>query len=204
VTLTAEIDERCAPLPRRLLGRITMKPRMEQSEIFYLDAARRHRWQPISPMASVDVSFQAPQVSWSGEAYFDSNDGDVPLTQDFSSWHWARVGNKILYNVEYPDGGRQDLALHIRTDGTAKRFLAPPAHPLPATLWRMQRLVPADAKQDARLLKTLEDAPFYARSLIETRIAGERLTGVHESLSLRRFAAPWVRALLPFRMPRLG
>jgi len=30
------------------------------------------------------------------------------------------------------------------------------------------------------------------------------LTGVHESLSLKRFAAPWVRVLLPFRMPRLG
>jgi carotenoid 1,2-hydratase len=152
----------------------------------------------------VEVSFQAPQMSWSGEAYFDSNDGDVPLAEDFSAWHWARVGNKILYNVEYPGGGTQDLALEIGQDGTAKRFVAPPAQPLPATLWRMQRLVPADAGHDARLLKTLEDAPFYARSLIATRIAGELLTGVHESLSLRRFAKPWVRALLPFRMPRLG
>jgi carotenoid 1,2-hydratase len=204
VTLTAEIDERCAPLPRRLLGRITMRPRIKQSEIFYLDAARRHRWQPIAPMASVEVRFQAPQISWSGEAYFDSNDGDVPLAEDFFAWHWARAGNKILYNVEYSDGGRQNLALDVSTDGTAKRFLAPPAQPLPTTLWRMQRLVPADAGHDAQLIKTLEDAPFYSRSLIATRIAGERLTGVHESLSLRRFAAPWVQALLPFRMPRLG
>jgi carotenoid 1,2-hydratase len=204
VTLSAEVDERCAPLPRRLLGRITVRPRAIQPELFHLDAAQRHRWQPIVPMASVEVRFQAPQVSWSGEAYFDSNDGDVPLAEDFSAWHWARAGNKILYNVEYPGGGTQDLALQIGQDGTAKRFMAPPAQPLPATFWRMQRLVPADAGQDARLLKTLEDAPFYSRSLIETRIAGERLTGVHESLSLRRFSAPWVRALLPFRMPRLG
>jgi carotenoid 1,2-hydratase len=202
--LTAEIDEHCAPLPRRLRGKITLRPRIQQSEVFHLDAGKRHRWQPIAPAASVDVCFDAPEMSWSGEAYFDSNDGDVPLAEDFSSWHWARVGNKILYDVEYPDGGRQDLALEISNDGTAKRILVPPPHPLPPTLWRMERLVRADTGHDVQLLKTLEDAPFYARSMIATRIAGEPLTGVHESLSLRRFSAPWVRALLPFRMPRLG
>jgi carotenoid 1,2-hydratase len=202
--LTAEIDERCAPLPRRLHGRITVRPRAIQPQLFHLDAGQRHRWQPIAPDATVEVSFQTPAMSWSGEAYFDSNDGDVPLAHDFSSWHWARVGNKILYDVEYRDGGRQDLALDIGTDGTAKRFLAPPQHPLPPTFWRMQRALRADAGQDAQLIKTLEDAPFYARSLVATRIAGEPLTGVHESLSLRRFASPWVRALLPFRMPRMG
>ncbi len=202
--LTAEIDERCAPLPRRLRGRITLRPRVRQNEIFHLDAGKRHRWQPIAPMAGVDVMFEAPELSWSGEAYFDSNDGDVPLAEDFSAWHWARVGNKILYDVEYPDGGRQDLALDIAADGTAKRFSAPKPQQLPTTLWRVPRVLRADSAPDARLIKTLEDAPFYARSLIATRIAGEQLTGVQESLSLRRYAAPWVRALLPFRMPRLG
>ena len=51
-------------------------------------------------------------------------------------------------------------------------------------------------------LRSLEDGPFYARSLIESTLLGERVHGVHESLSLDRFAAPWVQALLPFRMPR--
>jgi carotenoid 1,2-hydratase len=202
--LTAEIDERCAPLPRRLRGSITVRPKAMQPQVFHLDAGARHRWQPIAPAASVEVSFSAPEMSWSGEAYFDSNDGDVPLAEDFSSWHWARVGNKIFYDVEYPGGGRQDLALEIGVDGAAKRFPAPPQQPLPPTLWRMQRLARADAGPDAQLLKTLEDAPFYARSMIATRINGEPLSGVHESLSLRRFAAPWVQALLPFRMPRMG
>jgi hypothetical protein len=40
------------------------------------------------------------------------------------------------------------------------------------------------------------------RSLLQTRLLGESATAVHESLSLRRFSAPWVQALLPFRMPR--
>jgi carotenoid 1,2-hydratase len=203
-TLTAEIDERCAPLPRRLQGRITLRPRTQQSEVFCLDEGTRHRWQPIAATATVDVSFNAPEISWSGEAYFDSNDGDVPLAEDFSAWHWARVGNKILYDVEYPDGGGQDLALEIGTDGIAQPFQAPPPQQLPKTLWRLQRALRADAGQDARLIKTLEDAPFYARSTVATRIAGEPLSGVHESLSLGRFSTPWVRVLLPFRMPRLG
>ncbi len=203
-TLTAEIDERCAPLPRRLHGRITVRLPVIQPKVFHLDAGKRHRWQPIAPIAAVEVVFQAPELSWSGNAYFDSNDGDVPLNEDFAAWQWARIGSKILYDVEYPGGGRQDLALDIQADGTATPFVAPPARRLPATLWRIQRNLRADTKHDAQLIKTFEDAPFYARSQISTRIAGELLTGVHESLSLRRFARPWVRALLPFRMPRRG
>ena len=58
--------------------------------------------------------------------------------------------------------------------------------------------------RDALVVKTLEDAPFYARSLVSTAIAGEAITCVHESLSLTRFSSPVIRALLPFRMPRFG
>ncbi len=203
-TLTAEIEERCAPLSRRLRGRITLRPGSMQTQVFHLDAGKRHRWQPIAPNARVEVVFQAPEMHWSGAAYFDSNDGDVPLAEDFSDWHWARLGNKILYDVEYPGGGRRDLALNIAADGLATRFASPPAQPLPPTLWRIRRRTRADAGQAPRLIKTLEDAPFYARSVIETRIAGELHTGVHESLSLKRFTAPWVQAMLPFRMPRLA
>jgi carotenoid 1,2-hydratase len=38
--------------------------------------------------------------------------------------------------------------------------------------------------------------------VIRSTVLGEELTSVHESLSLRRFSAPWVRWLLPVRMPR--
>ena len=51
-------------------------------------------------------------------------------------------------------------------------------------------------------MQTLEDGPFYARSLLDTRLLGEPAMAVHESLSLQRFRAPWVQVLLPFRMPR--
>jgi carotenoid 1,2-hydratase len=54
----------------------------------------------------------------------------------------------------------------------------------------------------ATLIRTLEDAPFYSRSLITAHLAGETLTGVHESFSGPRFASPLTRLMLPFRMPR--
>jgi carotenoid 1,2-hydratase len=53
-------------------------------------------------------------------------------------------------------------------------------------------------------MATLLDAPFYARSLVETRLRGLRVASMHESLSLTRFDARWVRALLPFRMRSLA
>ena len=54
-----------------------------------------------------------------------------------------------------------------------------------------------------RVVQRLEDAPFYARSVIASRgYAGQEVTAVHESLSLDRFVAPWVQAMLPFKAPR--
>ena len=54
------------------------------------------------------------------------------------------------------------------------------------------------------VVETLEDTPFYARSVIEAEILGHRVTAMHESLDMRRFCAPVVQAMLPFRMPRVG
>jgi carotenoid 1,2-hydratase len=203
-TLVADINEHCAPLPRRLRGRITLTPQALQQEVFTLDPAGRHRWRPIAPRARVNVAFEQPGISWSGEGYWDCNEGDAPLATDFAEWHWSRGGDKILYDMRYADGTQHGLALCVQADGTLQPFTPPPAQNLPGTLWRVDRVTRADAGAGARVVKTLEDAPFYARSLVETRLDGDAVTCVHESLSLTRFASPWVRALLPFRMPRLG
>ena len=55
---------------------------------------------------------------------------------------------------------------------------------------------------DAHVRRTLEDTPFYARSVVSARFADASHDWVHESLSLDRFANPLVRLMLPFRMPR--
>jgi carotenoid 1,2-hydratase len=54
------------------------------------------------------------------------------------------------------------------------------------------------------VIETLEDTPFYARSVIAGDLMGERVTAVHESLWMDRFTSPVVQAMLPFRMPRVG
>ncbi len=198
--LHAEINERCAPLPRALRGRFTLTPDAIQPETFTLDAAGRHRWRPIAPRARIDVAFDKPGLAWSGTAYFDCNDGDRPLAEDFSSWHWSRGGDRILYDVTRQDGSRHGLALAIGADGRATHVPAPPEIVLPRTGWRLARQTRSEA--GARVLKTLEDAPFYARSLVETQLGGAALHCVHESLSLERFKMPVVQMMLPFRMPR--
>jgi carotenoid 1,2-hydratase len=55
---------------------------------------------------------------------------------------------------------------------------------------------------DGTVVKTLEDTPFYARSIVTSRVGGRPLTAMHESLSLDRFVSPAVQFMLPFRMPR--
>ena len=66
----------------------------------------------------------------------------------------------------------------------------------------MARSTRSDAGSAPRVTQALEDGPFYARSVIQAQWSGEPVTALHESLSLARFGAGWVRLLLPFRMPR--
>ena len=82
----------------------------------------------------------------------------------------------------------------------------PARHTLPRTGWGIHRTVrtePASAGgAPATVLRTLEDTPFYARSLVRTRLGGEAVDAMHETLSATRFGTAWVQALLPWRMPR--
>ncbi|MDK0748921.1 hypothetical protein P7A58_15505, partial [Clostridium perfringens] len=94
-------------------------------------------------------------------------------------------------------GTRLSLALRVERDGTLSRLPMPAAAPLPTTrIWRIARATHSEAGA-ARIVGTLEDTPFYARSLVETTLLGRRATAVHESLDLDRFSRPWVKALLP-------
>ncbi len=204
--LTADISEITFPKLRRLRGKFTLKPEAIQPEIFALDAGGRHFWRPIAPRARIDVEFEKPGLCWSGDAYFDSNWGDVALAEDFANWEWSRaatpLGTTVIYDLHRRDGSELALALNIGQDGRAETFIAPPAQNLPGTAWGIARGARADPGHAPRLVKTLESAPFYARSVVATQLGGTAMTAMHESLSLDRFAANWVKWLLPFRMPR--
>jgi carotenoid 1,2-hydratase len=199
------IDERCAPIPRRLRGRIVVRPSAALDLSVVIDGQGRHRWTPLAPCARVEVAFDQPDMQWSGHGYLDGNDGDVALEADFKSWAWSRAGLSdggavVLYDAVRRDGTRLEWAGRFDAGGGLALIAMPPRHDLARGFWGVAR--PAHGEAAPRLLRKLEDGPFYTRSLIATVLCGEAVTAVHESLSLERFDKPWVQGLLPFLMPR--
>jgi carotenoid 1,2-hydratase len=136
------------------------------------------------------------------------NDGDEALQDGFSFWNWSRIsldGGKraaLLYDVIDSRGAANGLALHVDERGLVTRIEPPKPVRLPRTLWQMRRETRADESGGAKIRSTLEDTPFYTRSLLSTHILGQQAPAMHESLSLDRFRSRWVQALLPYRMPR--
>lgn len=203
--LTLALDEIAVPLPRRMRGTVRIVPDGSPAPSLALDAKGRHRWRVVAPRATALVELSSPSLRWRGHAYFDSNHGDEPLEEGFSFWTWSRSalpdGAAVLYEADRRDGTSLNLGLRFRRDGTPEAFEPPAPASLPTTLWRVGRRTRSQDGR-AKLLRNLEDAPFYSRAMIESRLLGTDAVGVHESLDLDRFAKPWVRLLLPFRMPR--
>jgi carotenoid 1,2-hydratase len=204
--LSIDIDEICAPLPRRLRGTIRLTPTALAEHSYVLDAAGRHRWTPFAPCAHVEVRLAEPDVRWSGVAYLDSNFGEEPLEDGFREWTWSRASlpdsSVVLYDVSPRAGSPHSLALCFGENGGVAAIEPPPVVALPTTGWRIARRTRADAGHGARVVKTLEDAPFYSRSHLATHLLGRAAPAIHESLDLNRFNSRWVQCLLPFRMPR--
>jgi carotenoid 1,2-hydratase len=205
-TLTVTIDELTAPWPSRIRGTVRLQAPARPDRVVALDADGRHRWRPLAPCARVEVDLRHPGLAWSGPGYLDANDGDAPLDEAFARWHWSRAvvhdGTAILYDVERRGGARLAFGLHCAPSGLLRDIPLPPEFALPRSAWRVPRVTRADPGDTPRIVRTLEDAPFYARSLVASAVLGERVVAVHESLSLDRFRARWVQLLLPFRMPR--
>jgi carotenoid 1,2-hydratase len=206
------IEEMTVPIPRRLRGTVTLHLEQVFGEDFTIDERGHHWWWPISPACRVEVEMQQPSLSWRGHGYFDSNRGIEPLETGFRDWDWSRADlgdgeSLVLYHsrmrapLEIPE---RALSLRFCRDGRIERLPFPPAARLATTpIWRIRRETRADEGQSARVLKTFEDTPFYARSMLETTLLGRRVPAVHESLNLDRFSSRWVQFLLKFRMPRV-
>lgn len=151
---------------------------------------------------------ERPALSWAGHGYLDMNWGAEPLEQGFRRWDWSRAalrdGGAILYDAEPRRGAATSLGLRLARDGTLSEITPPPRAKLPTTLWRVKRTIQADEADAPRELRRLEDAPFYARAELSTRLYGEAAHAVHETFDGDRFATRWVKCLLPFRMPRIA
>ena len=205
--LTVDVDEWSVPLPRRVRGQVRVHPIGITRFHERLDPAGLHRWGPIAPSARVEVAFEAPSLSWSGHGYLDSNEGDEAVDVPFEAWDWSRTARAdgttdVVYDVRQRDGAERLLAVRFRPDGAWEPFEAPPRQPLPATFWRVPRAPRVDPRAGARVVRTLEDTPFYTRSLLSSVQGGAPVASVHESLSIPRLTSPVVQFMLPFRMPR--
>ena len=203
-SLHINFDEITAPVPRPIRGTVRVWPQALAETQFVLAEDGQHIWQPIAPRARVEVECTAPSIRWSGDGYFDHNRGDASLESGFRDWTWSRASTRegavVFYDGIRRDGTAFELGLRFDANGGAHPIVPPLASAMPPTRWRMKRSVRSD--RDARIIRTLADAPFYARSTFAAKVEGEDVVGVHESLSLDRFRTPIVQVMLPFRVPR--
>jgi carotenoid 1,2-hydratase len=206
--LTVRFDEVTAPIPTRVRGEVRLRPRAVNTDAaFTLDAAGRHQWRPIVPRADVEVVLTDPAGGWRGQGYFDTNAGAEPLEDAFSEWDWSRAhvarDTLLFYDITDRRGAPSALALRVGADGTPRPVEPPPRARLPTTLWGLRGHARAEPGDPPRVRRMLEDTPFYSRAALDGRHGGEMAEGVHEHLSLNRLRQPVVKAMLPFRMPRI-
>jgi carotenoid 1,2-hydratase len=207
-SLLIELDEIGIPVPQRVRGRIRVWPKALSTFVAPLDAAGRHRWGPIAPCSRVEVEMARPGSRWSGHAYLDTNEGEEPIDRPFVEWDWSRAtlrdgSTAVIYDVQSKSGPDRVIARRFHPDGTDTPFAAPPRQDLPRTAWRMPRRMRTEAGTPASITQTLEDTPFYSRSVLSAGLCGETVCAVHETLNVPRVVSTPVRLMLPWRMPRV-
>jgi carotenoid 1,2-hydratase len=205
--VVVDIDEIAAPLPRRVRGRVRLWPQGLCTFVTGLDAAGHHRWGPIAPCARVEVRLEHPDLSWSGHAYLDCNEGDEPLARAFRGWDWSRGqladgSTAVIYDVRPREGAERVIAECFDNDGGVRPFAAPARQLMPRSRWLVGRAMRSEPDLPPRVLATLEDTPFYVRSMVHAGLLGETVTAMHETLDLDRLLSLPVRLMLPVRMPR--
>ena len=205
-SLVIDINEVGVPFPNRVKGQVRVHPQGLFNFSTAIDPHGLHRWGPIAPSARVEVNLSSPDQSWSGNGYFDSNEGDEPIDKSCREWDWSRSPLKdgstaVMYDVQgtTPQGDKL-LALRFTPQSEVLPFVAPKRQTLPSTLWQLSRRMRSEGV--VRVAEQLEDTPFYQRALLHSSLLGEQVQSFHESITMSRLVSPVVQAMLPFRMPR--
>lgn len=206
-SFAVQLLEKTSPFGRALRGGIRVMPEVWSDTTFALDSAGRHRWTPLALGARATVEIERPRKArWSGRAYVDTNAGSEPLERGFHAWNWSRSSGPdathVVYDVRGRDGSNASIRKTFHPDGSHEPLTGIELRPLARTQWGVQRWVPSDAGTTPRVMRCLEDTPFYARTLAATTLRGERTHLMHETVDMDRFKRAWVQFLIPFRMRR--
>lgn len=205
--LVIDVDEVSAlPIVSRVKGQIRLIPAAVTEVEAMLTPDASHIWRPFAPSARIEVDLTQGH-QWSGHGYFDANFGTAALEVDFRRWTWGRFprahgGTTCFYDGVRADGSTLALGLDVDATGEVREITPPPLTPLRRTAWAIRRDTRCDAGFVPRQTLAMLDAPFYSRSVVETVVDGETVTGVHEALDLGRFKSPIVKAMLAVRVPR--
>ena len=205
--LEIDIHEIGMPLPLPVRGKVRVYPSSLSTFSTSLDDQSRHRWGPLAACARVEVEMDRPSQRWSGHGYLDSNEGDEPVSEPFREWDWSRAllsdgSAAVIYDVQQKQGADRLLGLRFYPDGRIEEFSPPPRQSLELTRWRIPRRMRSEGDAPVRVIDMLEDTPFYERSVLKSRLFGEDVISVHETLNVPRLVSPVVQNMLPFRMPR--
>ena len=189
------------PLPKTLRGEVGRAPTRADQSRLRARCGGAHRWRPLAPLCDVEVRFEAPALAWRGTGYFDTERRRRAARSRLRSWTWTRFDAgecaRIFYDVVQADGVKRGLALEV-ADGKITPTAEAVYQDVARTGWGIARAVPCELGGTPTLVRTLENAPFYARSAIRARIDGVERDGVHETLSLSRLVNPAVRFMVPF------
>ena len=204
--LIIDVDEISSlPLVSRVKGRIVLTPSAVTGVELPLTEDGTHVWRPFAPIARIDVDLNRGW-QWSGHGYFDANFGTAALEDDFRYWTWGRFPTKsgatCFYDAERRDGTHLECGVRFDPDGHAETIALPPRARLRRSLWWVRRETRGDTGCRPRQVMGMLDAPFYSRSVVETRLDGAATRGVHEALDLDRFASPLLKPMLAVRVPR--
>lgn len=205
--LEIDICEVGVPLPFPVRGKVRVYPSALSTFSVALDEGARHHWGPLAACARVEVEMQHPAMKWRGHAYLDSNEGEEPISEPFREWDWSRSllsdgSAAVIYDVQQKQGVDRLLGLRFMPDGRIDEFTPPPRQSMELTGWRVPRRMRSEGDAPVRVIDMLEDTPFYERSVLKSRLFGEDVISVHETLNVPRLVSPIVQRMLPFRMPR--
>ena len=128
--LIIEINEISTPHLDKVIGKVTITPKVITNIEVNLTRDGSHIWRPFAPNAEINVEIEKKGWNWQGHGYFDANFGTRALEHDFSYWTWSRLphrdGSIAFYDAIRRNEDPLSVSLKFHSNGQVEEILAPP------------------------------------------------------------------------------